>query len=92
VPQLAEQDTGPGRTYARMEDAGYKIRLAELVSARMPLPEESAALKLPQGVPLLTITRVAYDQDDRPMEVCDTRLASDRCDQPAEPAGGVVEG
>ncbi|MGH8907862.1 MAG: GntR family transcriptional regulator [Egibacteraceae bacterium] len=78
IPQLGEHDTGPGGMYARMEDAGYELRLEEIVGARMPLPEETTALKLVTETPLLTIIRVAYGQNDRPLEVCDTRLASDR--------------
>jgi GntR family transcriptional regulator len=44
----------------------------------MPLPEESRALQLPAGVPVIALVRVAYDLEDRPVEVCDTVMAADR--------------
>jgi GntR family transcriptional regulator len=44
----------------------------------MPLPEEARALQLPPGVPVFVLVRVAYDSEDRPVEVCDTVMAADR--------------
>jgi len=44
----------------------------------MPLPEEVRALRLPAGVPVFVLIRVAYDAGDRPVEVCDTVMAADR--------------
>jgi GntR family transcriptional regulator len=48
------------------------------VGARMPLPEEARALRLPAGVPVFVLVRVAYDIEDKPVEVCDTVMAADR--------------
>jgi hypothetical protein len=42
------------------------------VRARMPRPEEARALRLPPGVPVFVLVRTAYDQDGRPVQVCDT--------------------
>jgi len=53
-------------------------RFSEDVRARMPLPEETRALQLPPGVPVIALVRVAYDLEDRPVEVCDTVMAADR--------------
>jgi DNA-binding GntR family transcriptional regulator len=53
-------------------------RFTEDVRARMPLPEEARALQLPPGVPVFVLVRVAYDTEDRPVEVCDTVMAADR--------------
>jgi GntR family transcriptional regulator len=77
--KITEADTGPGGIYARLEEMGHRLkRFTEDVRARMPLPEETRALQLPQGVPVIVLVRVAYDLGDTPVEVCDTVMASDR--------------
>jgi len=77
--KMTETDTGPGGIYARLEEMGYQLkRFTEDVRARMPLPEEVRALRLPAGVPVFALIRVAYDAGDRPVEVCDTVMAADR--------------
>jgi GntR family transcriptional regulator len=78
IPELAEQETGPGGMLARLEAAGYKIHQRDYVSARMPRPEEARALRLGRGIPVLSALWVTYDQDDRALEVTDRRLAADR--------------
>lgn len=76
--KIAERDTGPGGIYARLEELGHELsHFTEEIDARMPTPEERAALALPPGVPVVHLLRVAYDTDDRPVEVCDTVMASD---------------
>lgn len=73
---MTERNTGPGGLYARIEELGHRITLfKEEVSARMPTPEESKALALPPGVPVVRVVRTAYS-DDRPVEVADTVMAS----------------
>jgi len=75
LPVLSEPDTGPGGIYDRLEDAGHgPIRWAEAISARMPSPDETAQLRLPAGIPLLRIVRLAESPAGRPLEVNDTRL------------------
>jgi GntR family transcriptional regulator len=77
--KIAESNTGPGGIYARLEAMGHRLkRFTEDVRARMPLPEETRALQLPPGVPIIALVRVAYDHRDRPVEVCDTVMAADR--------------
>jgi GntR family transcriptional regulator len=77
--KITETDTGPGGIYARLEEMGHQLkRFTEDVRARMPLPEEARALRLPAGVPVFILIRVAYDVDDTPVEVCDTVMAADR--------------
>ena len=76
---MVEKNTGPGGIYARLEEAGHRLRrFTEDVRARMPLPEEARALRLPPGVPVFVLVRTAYDQDGRPVEVCDTTMAADQ--------------
>jgi GntR family transcriptional regulator len=76
---MGEKHTGPGGIYARLEEAGHRLRrFTEDVRARMPRPEEARALRLPPGVPVFVLVRTAYDQDGRPVEVCDTTMAADQ--------------
>jgi GntR family transcriptional regulator len=74
---IAEQDTGPGGIYARLEENGHTLdHFREEVAARMPTPDERRALQLSPGVPVLTVVRTAYDLDGRAVEVCDTVKAA----------------
>jgi GntR family transcriptional regulator len=75
---IDQEDTGPGGIYARLDDLGHgPTHFTEIVSARMPTPEESSALQLSGGTPVLLITRIAYDSTNRPVEVNDMVLAAD---------------
>jgi len=75
---ISEPNPGPGGIYARLEETGHTLeRFTEHVSARMPTPDEARALALPPGVPVFRLVRTAYDTDGRPVEVCDTIMASD---------------
>jgi GntR family transcriptional regulator len=77
--RIEQPDTGPGGTYARLEELGRQLsRFEEEVSARMPLPEEAVALQLASGVPLIRVVRTALDQDGQPVEVNDILIAADR--------------
>lgn len=72
-------DTGPGGAYARLEDAGHRLgHFDEAVSARMPTRDETSVLQLPQGTPVIRVTRVAYAEDGRAVEVNDMTLMGDR--------------
>src|SRR5215471_597661 len=75
---IGEPNPGPGGIYARLEEQGHTLeRFTEQVSARMPTPKEARRLALPPGVPVFRLVRTAYDTDERPVEVCDTIMASD---------------
>jgi GntR family transcriptional regulator len=75
---INDPNPGPGGIYARIEEQGHVLgRFTEEVSARQPTPDESAALSLPPGVPVIHLVRTAYDMDDRAVEVCDTVMAAD---------------
>jgi DNA-binding GntR family transcriptional regulator len=79
LPVLAEADTGPGGIYDRLEEAGHgQIQWGEAITARMPAPDEARLLRLPPGVPLLRIIRLAVSPAGRPLEVNDTRLDAER--------------
>ncbi|MGH4010926.1 MAG: GntR family transcriptional regulator [Pseudonocardiaceae bacterium] len=75
---IEQDDTGPGGIYARLDELGHgPTHFTEIVSARMPSPEESSALQLSGGTPVLLITRIAYDSTNRPVELNDMVLAAD---------------
>jgi GntR family transcriptional regulator len=76
---IAQDDTGPGGIYARLEELGYELaEFTEEVTARMPHPEESRDLDLAVGVPILRVLRSAIDRAGDVVEVCDTVKAADR--------------
>lgn len=83
VPALSG-DTGVGGMYDRVEEwAGRPLEWREEVSARMPSPEEAAALLMPEnGVPLLRAVRVTFlparrRQPERVVEVQDIRMSAE---------------
>lgn len=76
---IEEVDTGAGGAYQRLEDAGHEIgSYVEEVGARMPTPDEAGTLQLGPGTPVITVTRVAYRTDGRPLEMNDMTLPADR--------------
>jgi GntR family transcriptional regulator len=75
---ICDPNPGPGGIYARLEEQGHILaRFTEDVTARMPTPEEGRLLDLSPGVPVFRLIRIAYDLDNRPVEVCDTVMAAD---------------
>ena len=75
---ITQPNPGPGGIYARLEEMGHElIGFTEEVTARMPLPDESKALLLSGGVPVLHLVRTAYTADRKPVEICDTVMAAD---------------
>jgi len=77
--QIEQVDTGPGGTYARLEELGHRLgRFQEDVSARMPLPDEARALRLSAGMPVIRVVRTAFDEQGAPVEGNDMVLAADR--------------
>ena len=75
LPVLSAAETGPGGIYDRLEEAGYgPIRWTEAITSRMPGPVEARLLRLPPGVPLLRILRLAASPAGQALEVNDTRV------------------
>lgn len=75
--QLAEQDTGTGGIYSRLEDLGHEVvRFTETASFRAASAVEAAFLGLADGERVIGIRRVAFDQSG--VEVCDAALHPDR--------------
>ncbi|NUS72964.1 MAG: GntR family transcriptional regulator [Corynebacteriales bacterium] len=72
---IVNVDTGPGGTYARLAEAGYKpVRFVERLVVKMPTPDEVSMLLLVPGTPVILITRFAFSADDRLVEVNDMVL------------------
>jgi GntR family transcriptional regulator len=75
---LADQpDTEPTRIYAVLADAGHTLSWSETVQARMPLPDERAALQLQDATPVLETTRVTHGTHDRPLILEVLRASAD---------------
>jgi GntR family transcriptional regulator len=75
---IVEPNPGPGGIYARLEEMGHELsRFTEEVKARMPQPDESQALALSGGVPIIHLIRTAFDIHGLPVEICDTVMAAD---------------
>ncbi len=67
---IMHTNTGPGGSYARLAEAGHvPVRFVEELRARMPYPDETNRLGLPDGTPVIEITRVAYEESGNAVEV-----------------------
>ena len=71
-------DLGPGSLYARFADLGHEImRVREEVTARMPTPDETAGLAIPDGVPVLDVLHTGIDAAGQPFEVTNFIMRAD---------------
>jgi len=76
---IERTDTGPGGTYARLEERGFHIdRFEEEITGRMPTPQERDLLRIPAGVPLLRVLRTAYSDEFGALEVAESLYPADR--------------
>ncbi len=67
---IAQPDTGPGGSYARLADLGHApARFREDLRSRMPSPDEAERLDIAPGTPVVEIIRVALDATGTPVEV-----------------------
>ena len=67
---IAQPDTGPGGTYARLTDLGYApARFRDDLRSRMPQPDEADRLDIKPGTPVVDIIRLAVDAGGTPVEV-----------------------
>ncbi|MFB7631718.1 GntR family transcriptional regulator [Streptomyces sp. NPDC056149] len=77
--KLAEApDTEPEDIYALLAAAGHELTWDETVSARMPLPDERDALRVPDATPILHAARVTLGADRRPLLLEELRTGADR--------------
>ncbi len=67
---ITQPDTGPGGIYARLAELGHgPVHFREEIRSRMPLPEETARLRLPAGTPVMLVCRTAFAEEGRVVEV-----------------------
>jgi GntR family transcriptional regulator len=77
--ELAKPGKLRGYTVAALGRLGVHIdRFHDELQLRMPTPQETRALRLGKGVPVVRLLRTTYAADGRPVEVADQLLAGDR--------------
>jgi GntR family transcriptional regulator len=77
--QMVTEDTGPGGLYSRLADVGHRpVRFTEDVAIRMASEDESRFLDLPAPEPVFYLVRTAFDEADRPVEICEHIMPGDR--------------
>jgi GntR family transcriptional regulator len=81
VPLLGDEPCKPAAAiYWVLTQAGHTLSWTETVRARMPLPDERTALKLPDATPVLHVARTAHGTDDRPLFLEELRFGADRAE------------
>lgn len=76
---IAFPDAGPTEMYRRLGERGHRpVRFEEEVEVRHPTPDERAFLGPVGGLPVLVVTRVAYDHTELPIEAATNVLAAYR--------------
>ena len=69
----------PGGTQHQLKTVGEELsRIEDRVTARAPLPEEAAALKLDQGSAVFAVRKVSYNLAGAVVEVADLVLPAER--------------
>lgn len=67
---IMHTDTGEGGIYARLGETGHApVMFVEELRCRMPHPTETDQLRLPEGTPVIEITRQAFQADGQCVEV-----------------------
>ncbi|MEU6849129.1 GntR family transcriptional regulator [Actinacidiphila alni] len=63
--------------YTALAGLGHELHFTEYLRPRMPLPDQAQALRLPEGVPLLTILRVTHTPESKPLALEEFHLPGD---------------
>ncbi|MFI1375118.1 GntR family transcriptional regulator [Streptomyces longwoodensis] len=72
---ITQKDTGPGGTYARLAELGYKpVHFREEIRSRMPTRDEAQQLGISAGTPVILICRTAFAGEGRPVEINEMTL------------------
>ncbi|MGW2730902.1 GntR family transcriptional regulator [Streptomyces sp. NPDC001494] len=72
---ITQEDTGPGGTYARLAELGYKpVHFREEIRSRMPAKDEASQLSVSAGTPVILICRTAFADEGRPVEINEMTL------------------
>lgn len=78
TPGLAEEPDAPlAEIYARLAD-GRTLTISEIVTARVPYPDDRTSLRLTDASPLLITYRVISDETGRPLVCEELRAAASR--------------
>lgn len=79
IPELFAENPGGGGIYARLEEHGHVLaEFIETVRARLATKQETVALSLSPGSPILHLTRGALAESGRVVEVCETVMAAEQ--------------
>jgi GntR family transcriptional regulator len=78
TPLADAPDTEPAEIYALLTKAGHTLWWSETVHARMALPDERAALEIPEATPVIHSLRITHGTDDRPLILEELRTSADR--------------
>ncbi|MDX3849397.1 GntR family transcriptional regulator [Streptomyces sp. AK02-01A] len=74
---ISREDTGPGGTYARLGELGFRpVHFREEIRSRMPSQDEARRLSLATGTPVMLVCRTAFAAEGRPVEVNEMTLDS----------------
>ena len=78
VPALeTDPFRAPGDLYGVLSAAGHKLDWTETVRARMPSPDDAAALHIPTGTPMLVTRRTTRDDTGRILAHEETRISAE---------------
>lgn len=78
LPIVKEVDTGPGGMLTRMEEIGYRLRFEDVLTCRLPDPNEQTRLEIGPDQPVLDVWRRCYDETDRILEVTRRIIVGER--------------
>ncbi len=77
--RLQQRKALPEGPDTAIEDLGHRFaRVVEVVSARMPTPDEARILHLAPGTPVVRLLHIDYDPDGKPLQVADDLYVGDR--------------
>ena len=69
-PQHFDPDANPAVIYERLAKKGNRAsHISEEIEVRRPSPDEATFLELPDGQPVLVVTRLTLNQHQAPMDV-----------------------
>lgn len=67
----------PGDLYGALTGAGHELAWTESVRARMPSPDDAAALRIPNGTPMLITRRTTRDTTGRILAMEETHISAE---------------
>ncbi|UQU67541.1 GntR family transcriptional regulator [Couchioplanes caeruleus] len=75
----AANEPWPGGTLHQLHTVGIEVmKVVDQVSASMPTTAEAHEWRLDDGVPMLHVRRISYDEGERVVEISDANFPADR--------------